>query len=62
MIRIKMDTRFAIGNTVQYILHPQIIFTVTEILIDDSGVYYTGIDEDKIQIGYFRQNFLELYE
>jgi hypothetical protein len=57
-----MDTRFAIGNTVQYILHPQIIFTVTEILIDDSGVYYTGIDEDKIQLGYIRQNFLELYE
>jgi len=57
-----MDTRFAIGNTVQYILHPQIIFTVTEILIDDSGVYYSGIDEDKIQLGYFRQNFLELYE
>jgi hypothetical protein len=57
-----MDTRFAIGNTVQYILHSQIIFTVTEILIDDSGVYYTGIDEDKIQLGYFRQNFLELYE
>jgi hypothetical protein len=57
-----MDTRFAIGNTVQYILHPQIIFTVTEILIDDSGVYYTGIDEDKIQLGFFRQNFLELYE
>jgi hypothetical protein len=57
-----MDTRFAIGNTVQYILHPQIIFTITEILIDDSGVYYTGIDEDKIQLGYFRQNFLELYE
>jgi len=57
-----MDTRFAIGHTVQYILYPQIIFTVTEILIDDSGVYYTGIDEDKIQLGYFRQNFLELYE
>jgi hypothetical protein len=57
-----MDTRFAIGNTVQYILHPQIIFIVTEILIDDSGVYYTGIDEDKIQLGYFRQNYLELYE
>jgi hypothetical protein len=57
-----MDTRFAIGNIVQYILHPEIIFTITEILIDDTGVYYTGIDQDKIQLGYFRQNFLELYE
>jgi hypothetical protein len=57
-----MDTRFAIGNTVQYILHPQIVFTVTEILIDDSGVYYTGINQYNTPIGYIRQNFLELYE
>ena len=57
-----MDTRFAINNTVQYILHPYIIFTITEILIDDTGIYYTGIDQDNIQLGYFRQNFLELYE
>jgi hypothetical protein len=57
-----MDTRFAIGNTVQYILHPQIIFTITEILIDDSGVYYTGINQYNTPVGYIRQNFLELYE
>ena len=57
-----MDTRFAINNTVQYILNPSIVFTITEILIDDSGIYYIGIDQDKIQLGYYRQNFLELYE
>lgn len=57
-----MDTRFAIGNIVQYKVNPEIIFTITEILIDDTGIYYTGIDQDKIQLGYYRQNFLELYE
>ena len=57
-----MDTRFAINNTVKYLLDPSIIFTITEILIDDSGIFYTGIDQDKIHLGYYRQNFLELYE
>ncbi len=57
-----MDTQFAIGNIVQYKVIPGIIFTITEILIDDSGIYYTGIDQDKIQLGYYRQNFLDLYE
>ena len=62
MMRLLMDTRFAIGYTVQYIVQPEIIFTITEILIDDTGIYYTGITKDRIQLGYFRQNFLELYE
>jgi hypothetical protein len=57
-----MDTRFAIGNIVQYKVNPGIIFTITEILIDSYGIFYTGIDQDKIQLGYYRQNFLELYE
>jgi hypothetical protein len=57
-----MDTRFAIGYIVKYILQPEIIFTITEILIDDTGIYYTGIDQSKAQLGYYRQNFLELYE
>jgi hypothetical protein len=57
-----MDTRFAIGYTVKYILQPEIIFTITEILIDDTGIYYTGINQSKAQLGYYRQNFLELYE
>lgn len=57
-----MDTRFAINNTVKYLLDPSIVFTITEILIDDSGIYYTGIDQNKAQLGYYRQNFLELYE
>lgn len=57
-----MDTRFAINNTVQYLLDTSIIFTITEILIDDTGIYYTGLDQDRIQLGYYRQNFLELYE
>ena len=57
-----MDTRFAINNIVQNKYNPSIIFTITEIMIDDTGIYYTGYNQENDEVAFYRQDFLELYE
>jgi hypothetical protein len=56
-----MTTRFAINDIVAYekdgIFYE---FEINEIMIDDSGIYYSGVDAGLIQVGWHKEKFLDL--
>ena len=56
-----MTTRFAINDIVAYEKDGvSYEFEISEIRIDDSGIYYSGVDAGDIAVGWHLEKYLDL--
>jgi hypothetical protein len=56
-----MTTRFKINDIVLFNdNNSSYEFQILEIKIDESGIFYSGIDADLIQVGWHKEKFLDL--